>query len=108
LELAVLLLLEKLTPTERAAFVLREAFDYAYEQIASILQLSQANTRQLVSRARKHIASQRREPVSPWEHRRLLEAFLVAAQRGDLAALESLLAWDVVRYSDGDRVMHAA
>jgi RNA polymerase sigma-70 factor (ECF subfamily) len=100
LELAVLLLLEKLTPTERAAFVLREAFDYSYEQIASILQLSEANTRQLVSRARKHIASQRRRPVSSYEHRRLLDAFLVASRTGDLAALDCLLASDAVRYSD--------
>jgi RNA polymerase sigma-70 factor (ECF subfamily) len=108
LELAVLLLLEKLTATERAAFVLREAFDYSYEQIASILQLSEANTRQLVSRARKHIASQRHGPVSSYEHRRLLEAFLVASQKGDLAALESILASDVVSYSDGGGVVHAA
>src|SRR5262249_11767151 len=55
LKLAVLLLLEKLTPTERAAYVLREAFDYSYDQIASILQMEEANVRQLVSRARKHI-----------------------------------------------------
>ena len=108
LELAVLLLLEKLTPTERAAFVLREVFDYSYEQIASILQLSEANTRQLVSRARKHLASQRREPVSSSAHRRLLEAFLVASQKGDLAVLERLLASDVVSYSDGSGVVHAA
>ena len=107
-EFAVLLLLEKLTPTERAAFVLREAFDYAYEQIASILRLSAANTRQLVSRARKHLASQRQASVSPWEHRRLLETFLVACRKGDLAALESLLASDVVSYSGGGGVGRAA
>ena len=101
LELAILLLLEKLTATERAVFVLREAFDYSYGQIASILQLSEANTRQLVSRARKHLASQRRGPVSSWAHRRLLEAFLVASQKGDLVVLESLLASDLVCYSDG-------
>jgi RNA polymerase sigma-70 factor, ECF subfamily len=108
LELAVLLLLEKLTPTERAAFVLREAFDYSYDQIASLLRLGEANTRQLVSRARKHLASQRRGPVSSWEHRRLLESFLVASQKGDLMSLESLLAADVVRCSDGGRVVRAA
>ena len=60
LKLAVLLLLEKLSPTERAAYVLREAFDYSYDQIASILQMEEANVRQLVSRARKHIADGRR------------------------------------------------
>ena len=108
LELAVMLLLEKLTPPERAAFILREAFDYSYGQIASILQLSEANTRQLVSRARKHLASQRRGSVSRYEHRRLLEAFLVASQKGDLAALQILLASDVVSYSEGRGFVHAA
>jgi RNA polymerase sigma-70 factor, ECF subfamily len=102
LALAILLLLEKLTPTERFAFVLREAFDYSYEQVAATLKVSEANTRQLVSRARRHLASQRRRPVSSCEHRSLLKAFLVAARTGDLAALERLLASDVVRYSDGD------
>ncbi|MFC7646245.1 sigma-70 family RNA polymerase sigma factor [Streptosporangium lutulentum] len=101
LELAVLLLLEKLPPTERAAYVLRESFDYPYGQIATILQLSEANTRQLVSRARKHIATERRTPVSSSAHRRLLKAFLAAAQKGDFAALEELFAADVVSYSDG-------
>jgi RNA polymerase sigma-70 factor (ECF subfamily) len=104
LELAVLLLLEKLSPTERAAFILREAFDYSYGQIASSIQLSEANTRQLVSRARKHVANQRRWPVRSYEHRRLLEAFLVASRTGDLAALESLLVSDVVTYSDSGGV----
>lgn len=100
-ELAVLLVLEKLTPTERAAYVLREAFDYPYEQIAAILETGQANARQLVSRARRHLAAERREPVDAGEHRRLLEAFLAAARTGDLAVLEELLAEDVVSYSDG-------
>src|ERR1700742_1315462 len=76
LKLAVLVLLEKLSPTERAAYILREAFDYSYDQIASILQMEEANTRQLVSRARKHIADGRRTPVSSGEQRRLLEAFI--------------------------------
>src|SRR5215469_7010379 len=85
LEFAVLLLLEKLSPTERAAYVLREAFDYPYRQIAEILQLEEANTRQLVTRARQHIADGRRMPVNPGEQRRLLETFIAAAQSGDLA-----------------------
>src|SRR6476469_8269513 len=100
LRLAVLLLLEKLSPTERAAYVLREAFDYSYDQIASILQMEEANVRQLVSRARKHIADGRRKSVSSNEQRRLLEAFVTAAQKGDMAALEGLLAEDVVSYAD--------
>ncbi|MFC5801922.1 RNA polymerase sigma-70 factor [Streptomyces formicae] len=101
LELAVLLLLEKLNPVERAAYVLREAFDYPYKQVADILETSEPNTRQLVSRARKHLAAERRARVSPADHRRLLEVFLTAAQTGDLAALEDVLAADVVSYSDG-------
>ena len=81
LRLAVLILLEKLTPAERAAYILREAFDYSYRQIANILQMEEANTRQLVSRARKHIADGRRTRQFG-EQRRLLEAFIAAAQKG--------------------------
>ena len=101
LKLAVLLLLEKLSPTERAAYILREAFDYPYGQIADILQLEEANVRQLVSRARRHIEDGRRTPVSSGEQRRLLEAFIAAAQKADMAALEGLFAEDVASYSDG-------
>src|SRR6201990_2381540 len=90
LKLAVLLLLEKLSPTERAAYVLREAFDYSYTEIASILQMEEANVRQLVSRARKHIAEGRRTSVSLKQQRRFLAAFIAAAQKGDLARLEGL------------------
>jgi len=108
LKLAVLLLLEKLSPTERAAYVLREAFDYSYDQIASILQMEEANVRQLVSRARKHIADGRRTSVSSNEQRRFLEAFIAAAQKGDMAALEGLFAEDVVSYSDGGGLVRAA
>ncbi|MFD8692872.1 RNA polymerase sigma-70 factor [Streptomyces sp. NPDC059651] len=100
-ELAVLFLMEKLNPVERAAYVLREAFNYPYPQIADILETSEANTRQLVSRGRKHLAAERRERVSTTAHRRLLEVFLAAAQKGDLAALENVLAADVVSYTDG-------
>lgn len=108
LEFAFLLLLEKLNPTERAAYVLREAFDYPYGEIADILQLSAANTRQVVSRARKRLSAGRREPVDTAEHRRLLEAFLAAARAGDVAALEDLFAADVVSYADGGGIKGAA
>jgi len=108
LELAILLLLEKLSPTERAAYVLREAFDYSYRQIADILQMEEANTRQLVSRARKHIADGRRTPASSAQRQRLLEAFIGAAQKGDLAALEGLFTEDVVSYSDGGGIVRTA
>src|SRR5678815_619436 len=101
LEFAVLLLLEKLTPTERAAYILREAFDYPYKEIADILPLTEANTRQLVTRARKHISDGRVKPVSPLERTRLLNAFIAAAKKGDLETLEGLFAEDVVSYSDG-------
>ena len=105
---AMLLLLEKLTPTERAAYILREAFDYPYDQIARIVQLKEPATRQLVSRARKKLVTERRAPVVSTEQRRLLAAFLQAAQSGDVAALEALFATDVVSYSDGNGVKLAA
>lgn len=108
LSLAVLLLLEKLTPNERAAYVLREAFDYDYTRIAEILALGEANVRQLVSRARKHIADSRRAPVARAEHERLLHAFIAAAQAGDHATLEQLFAADVVSLADGGGVVTAA
>src|SRR5206468_11322473 len=96
LKLAVLMLLEKLSPSERAAYVLREAFDYPYRQIADILQMEEANVRQFVSRARKHIVDGRRTPVSSDEQRRFLQAFIDAAQKGDMTGLEGLLTEDVV------------
>jgi RNA polymerase sigma-70 factor, ECF subfamily len=108
LKLAVLLLLERLSPTERAAYVLRKAFDYPYREIAEILQMEEANVRQLVSRANTHIEDERRASVSPNEQRRFLEAFIAAAQKGDMTALEGLFAEDVVCYSDGGGLVRAA
>lgn len=105
---AVLLLLEKLTPAERAAYVLREAFDYPYSQIAEIVQSSEPAARKLVSRARQHLAAERRRPAPAPEHKRLLSAFLTAAQSGDVVGLERLFAEDVVSYSDGGGVKLAA
>ena len=99
LELGVLRLLEMLPPAERAAYVLSEAFDYPYAQIAEVLQVKEANARQLASRARKHLSGERREHVSAVEHRSLLDAFLTAARTGDLPALEHLFAEDVASYS---------
>ncbi|WP_234359228.1 RNA polymerase sigma-70 factor [Plantactinospora sp. BC1] len=108
LELGVLLLLEKLAPAERAAYVLREAFDYAHRQVAEVLGTTEANARQLLSRARRHLASTRSTPVGRAEHRRLVEAFRAAARGGDLAALERLLAADVIASSDGGGRVHAS
>jgi RNA polymerase sigma-70 factor (ECF subfamily) len=96
LESGVLILLEKLSPAERAAYILREAFDYAYRDIADTLRLQEANARQLVSRARQHVTNGRRRASNATEQRRLLAAFVVAAKDGDVAGLEGLVASDVV------------
>jgi RNA polymerase sigma factor (sigma-70 family) len=87
--LGLRLLLEKLTRTERAAFILREAFDYPYRDIANVLRLEEANARQVVTRARQHVANGRRIPANSTEQRRLLEAFIAAAQYGDLGGLQA-------------------
>lgn len=108
LELGILFLLERLTPVERAAYVLREAFAYPYGQIAATVGVTEANARQLVSRARKHLATQKHSPVSSAEQRRFLDAFLSAAQSGHIDSLEAVLSDDVVSYSDGGGVRQAA
>jgi len=102
LEFAALLLMEKLTPGERAAYVLREAFDYPYGQIAGILQATEPAVRQLVSRARKHMTSERRTPASAAAQRELLTSFIAAARSGDMTALEHLFAPGVTSLSDGN------
>lgn len=108
LSLAVLLLLERLTPAERAAFVLHAAFDYPHSRVAEVLETSEANARQLYSRARKHLDAARPRPVDAAERARLLAAFLAAAESGDLERLESVLATDVVTISDGGGKVPAA
>jgi RNA polymerase sigma-70 factor (ECF subfamily) len=95
LELAILTLSERLSPTERAAYVLREAFDYPYRQIAGVLPTSEANARQLVARARVRLAGERRRQISAAEQQRFVDAFVDAAQTGDLMTLEQLLAAEV-------------
>ena len=96
----VRMLLEKLTPTERAAYILREAFDYAYRDIASVLRLAEANARQVVTRARQHVVSDRTTATSSTEQKRLLCAFMAAAHDGDVTVLEDLFASDAVSTSD--------
>ncbi|GAB3893301.1 RNA polymerase sigma-70 factor [Kibdelosporangium lantanae] len=108
LDVAVLLLLERLAPRERAAYILREAFDYPFREIAEILGTSELNARQLARRARTHLEGERHQPVDPAEHRRLLAAFMAAAQSGDLAGLTNLLAEGAVSYSDGGGIVSAA
>lgn len=105
---AMLLLLERLSPHERAAYVLREAFDYPYRQIAAILESTEVAVRQLVSRARKHLSDGRRRPAGGEEQRHLLEAFVAAARTGNLAALERLLTQDAMSLSDGGGVVRAS
>ncbi len=90
LALALRIVLERLTSTERAVYILREAFDYPHRRIAEQLGLSEANVRQIVTRARRRLAGETRRPVDPGEHERLLAAFLAAAQHGELAELEAL------------------
>jgi RNA polymerase sigma-70 factor (ECF subfamily) len=102
LEFAALLLMEKLTPNERAAYVLREAFDYSYAEIAEIVRSTEPAVRQSVSRARKHMTRERRTPVTAVAQRELLTTFIAAARTGDMAAFERLFAADVTSVSDGD------
>jgi RNA polymerase sigma factor (sigma-70 family) len=96
---AVQLLVQRLSPTERAVFVLREAFGYRFREIADTLAISNANARQVGRRARAHLAGRRREPVQPAECDRLLSAFRDAAQDGNVADLERLLVDDVITTS---------
>ena len=100
------MLLEKLTPTERAAYILREAFDYAYRDIAHVLRLAEANARQVVTRARQHIASGHTTAASSTEQERLLEALIAAAHDGDVASLEDLFTSQIV--SDSDTLVRVA
>jgi RNA polymerase sigma factor (sigma-70 family) len=102
LSLAFLVLLESLSPEQRAAFLLREVFDYPYDQIAAIVATSEDNARQLVARARRHV-EQRRPRFEPSRERRerLARRFFAAAQDGDLGALEELLAHDVTLHGGG-------
>jgi RNA polymerase sigma-70 factor (ECF subfamily) len=90
LKRGLLILLQKLSSTERAAYILREAFGYAYRDIANVLRLQEANARQLVARARHRVADGPSMPVTDTEQRRLLEAF-VAARNGDVGKLETQL-----------------
>ena len=108
LESAVRMLLQKLPPAERAAYVLREAFDYPYRHISEVLAMSEANARQLVTRARRRLCGEHRRPVGATEHQQLLDAFVAAAQTGDLARLEQLLAAGAVVPERGGSLVRVA
>ncbi|GAQ62509.1 RNA polymerase sigma-70 factor [Streptomyces scabiei] len=100
--LAVLVVLESLSPLERAVFVLREAFGYPYAEIAAMIDRAEPAVRQLAGRARRHVDERRpRYEVDPAERRELTERFLAAAAGGDLEQLMSLLAPDVRLVGDG-------
>ena len=96
LEAALLVLLEKLSPMERAAFLLREAFNYSYRHIAQVVGVSEANCRQLVTRARKRVADGRRLPVTRTQLERIAVALVEATRKGDLASLEAVLSGDIL------------
>jgi RNA polymerase sigma-70 factor (TIGR02957 family) len=102
LSLAFLVVLESLSPEQRAVFLLRDVFDYPYERVAEIVGKSEPATRQLAVRARRHVEEHRpRYAASQREQEELARRFLAAAQEGDVAALETFLAEDVVVHGDG-------
>jgi RNA polymerase sigma-70 factor (ECF subfamily) len=102
ISMAMLLVLENLSPEERAAFLLHDTFDYPYRDIAPIIGKSEDNVRQLASRARRHIGEHRPRFQTTREHQNeLARRFFIAADTGDLAELEALLADDVVLTGDG-------
>jgi len=99
--MAFLVLLQRLTPAERAALLLHDVFDFDHEEIATLLQKTEPACRQLLKRAREHVDVERRSlTVSQEEHRRLLRAFVAAATTGDVASLKSILADEVVLVAD--------
>lgn len=109
ISLAFLLVLERLSPLERAAYLLREVFDYSYAEVASFLSRDEAAVRQLVHRAGEHVRSARpRFAPTPEAHREILERFAVACASGDLSTITPLLHRDVTLWSDGGGKVHAA
>lgn len=106
--IAMLLVMETLTPTERAVFVLREVFDVGYDEIAEAVDKTPAAVRQIAHRAKAHVAARRpRGGVSPAESKGALEAFQRALETGDLQGLLDMLAPDVVLIGDGGGVVQA-
>lgn len=109
ISMAFLVLLEALSPLERAIFLLREVFDYDYPEIARMVGKSESACRQLFSRAKKHITLNRpRYQTTAEDHERLLTSFLQAIQLGELSPLLNILAEDVISWSDGGGQARAA
>jgi RNA polymerase sigma-70 factor (TIGR02957 family) len=107
--MALMLVLETLSPTERAVFVLREAFDVSYDEIAAAVDKSPAAVRQIAHRARQHVDARRpRQEVSPSQTRAALESFQRALETRDLQGLLDVLAPEVVLVTDGGGVKRAA
>lgn len=108
LTLTLMLALERLSPLERAAFLLHDVFGIALDEVAETLQRAPASVRQLAVRARHHVqAAKPRFPVAPEEGTRIAEAFFAATRSGDIATLRALLAENVVIHSDGGGRVHA-
>jgi RNA polymerase sigma-70 factor (ECF subfamily) len=102
LSMAFLLVLERLNPVERAVFLLHDVFGYGYDEVAGIVGKSEANSRQLATRARRHLEeSRRRFDASRQEQQELAERFFAAVADGDVDGLVEMLAADVVVYGDG-------
>ncbi|MFP3943346.1 MAG: RNA polymerase sigma factor SigJ [Alphaproteobacteria bacterium] len=101
LSFALLLALERLTPLERAAFLLHDVFDASWAEVSDALGRSEAACRRLASRARRAVRERRRTPAPPERHARLLGGFLAAVEQGDVAGLTRLLTEDVVALTDG-------
>jgi RNA polymerase sigma-70 factor (ECF subfamily) len=100
--MAFMLILEALSPVERAVFLLREAFDYSYEEIAEVVQKSEDNCRQIFARAKRHIdAGKRRFEPSAEKRAEIADRFFAACQEGELSGLVQLLAADAAFYGDG-------
>ena len=101
IQLGFLVLLERLNPKERAVFLLHQVFDYSHAEIGKILDMTEAASRQLLHRAEKYVAASKpRFKTSRETHERLLSAFVAAVARGDVDAISSVLAEDVVLYGD--------
>ena len=106
---AMLTVLETLGPTERAVFVLREVFDFGYDEISAAVDKSAAAVRQIAHRARAHVAERRpRSATSREQHRQVVDRFVVAASTGDVQGLMDVLAPDVVLVADGGGLKKAA
>ncbi len=109
LTMAFLVILERLTPVERAVFILREVFDLSYDEIGQVVEKNTANCRQIACRARQHVSkSQSRFPTSPEQHYQLTQQFVKTCRQGDMEGLLRLLAEDIVLWSDGGGQVVAA